>query len=123
MFCNHDQGGGGDANAFFFIFLHIKEAVFFCIFCIFFAFFLHMSCLQFPFNVAIHGQICSADSRWQGGGGQMHVFAFFRIAFFAVSTCIPPPPPRMMLLTPVAQRALSLQHGMRAWVPLVSFVV
>ena len=51
--------GGGNANAFFLhffaypgangFFLHILH--FFCIF-------LHMFCLQFPFNVRIHGQIC-----------------------------------------------------------------
>jgi len=57
---------GGNANA--------------CFFC----FVLHLSCLQFPFIVAIPGQVCVTCTILTRGGMQMHLFA--------VSTCIPPPP-------------------------------
>ena len=50
--------GGGDANAFFCIFLHNQEPMVFLHILLFFCFFLHMFCLQFPFNITIHGQIC-----------------------------------------------------------------
>ena len=49
----------------------------------FLAFFLHLSCLQFPFIVAIHGQVfvtCTILTRGAGAN------AFICIAFFAVST-------------------------------------
>ena len=63
--------GGGDANAFFL------------------QFFSHLSCLQFPFIMAIHGQVCVTCTTLTGGGGGAN--ALICIACFAVSTWTPPP--------------------------------
>ena len=85
-------GGGGDAKACFFVFLDFMKAV------VFFGhllhpFFSHVFCLQFPFIVAIHGQIClTCIILTVGGGVQMHLFAFFLHRIFRSLHLHSPPP-------------------------------
>ena len=90
-------GGGGIANAFFHFFLHLKEAVFFCIFCVFFCIFFASVLPSVSFYCGNPWtNLCHMPHFDKGGGMQKRLFAFFFcIPFFAVSICIltPPPPP------------------------------
>ena len=93
------RGGGGERKCIFFaFFLHLKEAVCFCVFFLhIFGILLHLSCLQFPFIVAIHGQVCVTCTIWTGGGMQMHLHFFFA-SHFLQSQLAPPPLPSMFSL-------------------------
>ena len=51
-------GGGGECKCIFFAFFCISRSQWFFAYFAFFCIFLHMFCLQFPFNFTIHGQIC-----------------------------------------------------------------
>ena len=87
------SGGGGDANAFL------------CFF------FWHLSCLQFPFIVAIQGQFCVTCTILTGWGGGCHFIYlhFLHRLFFSLNLQppAPPPPPEEVLFSVPASSSRS----------------